>query len=98
MFWISLDLSYPLILLLAIFDQNIIYSSLVKAICQAAVSPSTMDSSKQLVWKTEPAERARRIALEAWQKHEVELRALYESKTLGDVMKEMGEKHNFWPS
>jgi Clr5-like protein len=64
----------------------------------ALLSSSNTDGIMQLVWKTEPTQRARRITIEVWQEYEEELRALYESKTLGEVMKEMGNKHNFWPS
>lgn len=57
-----------------------------------------MDKEIQLVWKTEPAQRAKRIPPETWSKHEAEIRAMYHSRTLEAIMKEMGDKHDFWPS
>ena len=57
-----------------------------------------MDGSVQLVWKTEPAQRAGRIDQKVWQEHEIEIRALHKSKTLAEVREEIGTKYNFWPS
>jgi hypothetical protein len=57
-----------------------------------------MAAPVQYKWVTPAAPRASRIAPEKWNEYEVELRALYESNTLEQVMKMMGDKYKFWPS
>lgn len=57
-----------------------------------------MDRHIELRWKGSSAPRAKQIPKEKWEEHKAELFLQYRSKTLEELMSDMGKGHNFWPS